>query len=86
MSYEPNQEPFPVVFITDIWHKNKTQVGLLHVASLGDVPVVGDDVVLMNPESEEGRPFHGRVSLRILHYYPAVANERTKINFVEVFV
>ena len=83
-NFQPNQEPFPVIFIT--WkRKNKCQMGLMHVEHLRDVPHIGDEIVLRNPDSGP-EPFHGSVSQRIIHYKPADALTRHQIDYVEVFV
>jgi hypothetical protein len=82
--FKPNQTPFPVVFLLGRPDgRAKTQVGLLHVARLAEIPVVGDQITLPRKDQER----HWRSVLnRSIHYKAAEANEPAVIDFVEVFL
>jgi hypothetical protein len=88
VNYKPNQGPFPVVFVAEPpYRASKTQVGLLHVASLAEVPRLGDRVWLPRP-GKNGTPelVHPQVLRRQVHYKPAEPNEPAVIDFVEVIL
>ena len=76
--YKSKQQPFPVVFVR--WRgNNKSQVGLMHVERLGDVPVDGDTLLYLDKKQL-------CVGQRMIRYQPAESNEPAIIDFVEVFV
>jgi len=86
-AFKPNQKPFPVVFVKTMSvspTSGKTQMGLLHVNSLAELPNAEDRVFL--PRKDSRRPDELFVLRRQIHYKPAEANEPAVIDFVEVVV
>ena len=82
--FKPNQEPFPVVFVLGRPDgMSKTQVGLLHVARLAEVPAVGDQVVLPRKDKDS---IWRTVNSRAIRYKPSEANEPAVIDYVEIFI
>lgn len=89
VKYQPNQPPFPVVFVAEPPARpNKTQVGVIHVASLAAVPQAGDRVWLPRPPEQHADPFTvmPRVIRRQIRYKPSEPNEPAVIEYVEVFL